>query len=401
MSRFSIVVFSSLFPSSVRKGAGLFVRERMFRVREFADLVVVSPIPWFPGQSIIRLFKKDYRPQPQFHEIQDGVDVYYPRFFSVPVIFRWLDASMMARCSLRLVKRLKEERNIQLIDSHFSYPDGLAATWLGKKLNLKVTITMRGTEVPHSHQPNLKAKLLSAWQQADKVFSVSNSLRLHAISLGAESSKFKVIGNGVDVEKFKPMLTTSAREKLGISNETKVLITVGGIVERKGFHRVVACLPELLKSHPDLIYLIVGGANSEGNYKPVIEELAEQLGVTKHVRFLGAIDAKDLYQPLSAADVFILSTRNEGWANVILESMACGTPVIATDVGGCKEVVNDQELGTIVEFDHHPELLKAIQHALAKKWDKEFIIDYANNNGWNKRVSVIESEFRMLLEDVK
>lgn len=392
----NILVLSSLFPSGAAPSNGLFIRERMFRVARHANLTVISPVPWFPGQQLLRIFKKNYRPQPEKVEIQQGITVYFPRFFSFPWILRNLDAFMMYLCCLSLVRRLKNERNIEIIDSHFTYPDGLAATWLARKTGLKSVITLRGTEIPHSKIPGRKKQLLKAWNQADRLFSVSDSLRQHAIALGADASKFTVIGNGIDTEKFKPIEKSDAKKRLCIDADTKVLITVGGLVERKGFHRVIACLPHLLKKHPKLVYLIIGGTNAEGNYKSQICALTEELAVTNHVRFLGTLKPEKLSLPLSAADVFVLSSSNEGWANVILEAMACGTPVIASDVGGNAEVVNSEELGYIVPYGDHPKLLEAIQRALLCDWNVTTLTQYARDNHWNHRINLILKEYDRL-----
>jgi teichuronic acid biosynthesis glycosyltransferase TuaC len=392
----NILVLSSLFPSSAAPNNGLFIRERMFRVAQHVNLTVVSPVPWFPGQQLIRIFKKDYRPQPAKVEIQQGITVYFPRFLSFPGVLRRLDALMMYLGCLRLVKELIAEQNIEIIDSHFTYPDGLAATRLAQKLGLKSVITMRGTEIPHSRLPGRKQQLLRAWAQADRVFSVSDSLCKHAVALGAEASKFKVVGNGIDTKKFKPLDKMDARKRLNIDLDTRVLVTVGGLVERKGFHRVVECLPDLLKEIPRLVYLIVGGANAEGSYKAQICSLAEQLAVTDHVLFLGALKPEELDLPLSVADAFVLSSSNEGWANVILEAMACGTPVVATDVGGNAEVINSEELGTIVPYGDRQSLLTAIRRALQRDWNANALTQYARDNHWDHRINLILDEYDRL-----
>jgi glycosyltransferase involved in cell wall biosynthesis len=179
-----------------------------------------------------------------------------------------------------------------------------------------------------------------------------------------------------------------------LPEEAKVLITVGGLVERKGFHRVIACLPVLLKKHPNLHYLIVGGACPEGDMKQALKDQAAKLGLTERVHFLGPISPDDLKWPLSAADIFVLSTRNEGWANVILESMACGVPVVASDVGGNAEVVCREELGKIVPFDDQIALTGALDEALSHQWDAHAIRAYAEANSWNSRVDVLTELFR-------
>jgi len=393
----NILVFSSLYPSSARKNAGLFIRERMSKVAKHCPLVVVSPVPWFPLQSMIRIFKPDYRPQPTFAELQDDTQVYFPRFLSLPGLFRFLDGFSMAICSVLLLIRLKNQLRFNIIDAHFAYPDGYAATLLGRWLSVPVSITLRGTEVPLSKIPKLKFRILKALQDADKVFSVSNSLKEHVVGIGATPEKITVIGNGVDLTKFFPIEKALARKKLSIAEDQKVLISVGGLVNRKGFHRVIEILPQLLKNHPKLLYLIIGGASPEGNNREYLERLVNELNLSNHVRFLGVIEAKALHEPLSAADVFVLATANEGWANVFLEAMACGLPIVTTDVGGNTEVVCNDTLGYVVPFGNSDALRISIDKALSNRWDSDRIIDYAKNNSWDTRTKTLMTEFTKMV----
>lgn len=390
-----LLVFSSLFPSNKRPNAGVFVRERMFRVAQHTPLIVVSPVPWFPLQGLIRLWRPNYRPQPQRYEVQSGVDVYFPRFLSIPGLFRSYDGLMMALGSLPTLFKLRKQFN--LIDAHFAYPDGYAATLLGQWLHKPVTITLRGTEVPLSKIPARKALLLTALAKATRVFAVANALKQHVMSIGADGDNIRVVGNGIDVDKFQPLPQHQARAALNIPEHAKVLVSVGGLVDRKGFHRVIDILPELIKRYPDLIYLVVGGDSPEGNIRARLEAQVQNLNLSAHVRFLGAYPSEQLKLPLSAADVFVLATANEGWANVFLEAMACGLPVITTDVGGNAEVVNHPSLGTIVPFGDSDALQQAVADSLATAWDSGLIRQYAHDNGWDTRVSILMDEFRRII----
>ena len=392
MSSAKILVYSSLFPSQKRPNAGVFIRERMFRVNQDLPIIVVSPVPWFPCQGLLRYWRPHFRPQPNHFEEQQGVQVYFPRFFSIPGLFKSYDGFFMALGSLPMLFKLRKHFNI--IDAHFAYPDGYAATLLGRWLNIPVTITLRGTEVPLSKLPGRKERMLTALKSANRIFSVSDSLKQHVVSLGVESDKIRVIGNGIDLDKFYPLDQAIARAELNIEEDAKVLVSVGALVDRKGFHRVIALLPALLKQYPKLIYLIVGGDSPEGNIKSRLQEQVKTLKLEDHVRFLGAYPSEQLKQPLSAADVFVLATANEGWANVFLEAMACGLPVITTEVGGNKEVVNAPELGTVVPFADLEALLSALLEALEKDWQASEIIHYAQQNSWDSRVSVLTEEFR-------
>jgi glycosyltransferase involved in cell wall biosynthesis len=369
----------------------------MFRVARHRPLAVVSPQPWFPGQSLIRLLRPGYRPQAPALEIQQGIRVYHPRYLSVPGLLRQFDGWSMALASVGLMRKLKRQ-GARLIDAHFTYPDGEAATRLGRWLGLPVTLTLRGTEVPHSKNPVLRPRLSRTLQAAARVFSVSDSLRRLAIELGATPEKTEVVGNGVDTERFQPVPRAAARARFGLPDDAKVLISVGGLVERKGMHRVIEVMPALLQHHSDLHYLIVGGASPEGDNRAELTAQVARLGLADRVHFLGALPSDELKWPLSASDVFVLATRNEGWANVFLEAMACGLPVVSTDVGGNAEVVCRDEIGIIVPFGDSLALQQALDAALNRNWDRSTILDYARDNHWDKRVAQLLRAYENLID---
>ncbi len=373
----------------------------MFRVGKVLPLVVVAPVPWFPFQGIIRRWRPHFRPAAPRFEVQDGFDIYHPRFFSVPGLFKSLDGFFMALGSLTAMWRLRRRFQFNLIDSHFAYPDGYAATLLGKWLKLPVTITLRGTEVPHARLSGRRQRMIEAMRSATRIFSVSESLRRHAIGLGIDADKIRVVGNGVDTEKFAPVAKHEARAQLGIDQQAPVLISVGALVERKGFHRVIERLPSLCKRFPGLRYLIIGGASPEGDWTLQLQQQVAELGLQENVIFLGGLPPQELKIPLSAADVFVLATRNEGWANVFLEAMACGLPVVTTDVGGNAEVVSDNCLGTVVPFGDGERLEQALAEALMQEWDRDAIIAYARANSWDQRVAVLTDEFTRLLDQAE
>ena len=394
-----LLVFSTLFPNKNQPNAGIFIKERMFRVAQHIPVVVVSPRPWFPGQSLIRLIKPHFRPDAGNFEVQEGIDVYYPKFISIPGYFKWLDGYFLAFSTFFLIRKIKKEFQFTIIDAHFAYPDGFAATKLGKWLSVPVTITMRGTEVRHIRTNNLKAYLKKAFSDAKKVFSVSGSLKQEALSLAIPKDKITVIGNGVDTKKFYRIDSEQIRKDLLLNINDKVMVTVGGLVERKGFHRIIELIPHLLKKHPSLHYLIVGGASAEGDWTGKLKSMVKELHLEKQVTFLGIMPPEKIKNILSAADIFVLSTRNEGWANVFLEAMACGLPVITTDVGGNAEVVKHKDLGVIVPFGESNQLQEAIDYALNKNWSKDAIIQYANENSWDNRISLLLKEFKQVLMD--
>lgn len=388
-----IVVLSSLFPSRVQPGAGLFVRERMFRVGKYLPISVVAPTPWFPLQSLLRRIKPHFRPGAPAYEMQSGVDVWYPRFFSIPSLLKKFDGLTMALGALSLMRRLKHEGRLDIIDAHFAYPDGYAASLLSRWLKVPFTITLRGTETRHIHDDRLGKKLLQAIKQAAQVFSVSESLRRLVISHGAAAERIEVVGNGIDTVRFRALDRTACRRTMGLALNARVLVSVGGLVPRKGFHRVIEILPQLRQHFSDLVFLIVGGGSTEGNIRVELENQVKQLGLDDCVRFLGPIASDELPAVLSAADVFVLATSNEGWANVFLEAMACGLPVVTTNVGGNQEVVCEDSLGMVVPLGDKEALVRAIKDSFQRSWDAKHIRRYAEQNSWDERVQRLCGHF--------
>jgi glycosyltransferase involved in cell wall biosynthesis len=393
-----VVGFTTLFPNSAQPGAGLFVRERMFRLGKHFPLTVVAPVPWFPLQHLIRRWRPHFRPNAPRAEVQSGIEVLHPRFFSVPGLFKCLDGWSLALCTLPLMVRLKRQGRLDVIDSHFAYPDGHAATLIGSWLKVPVTVTLRGTEVPISRTRIRRRMLIAGLKRASRIFAVANALKAHVVAMGIAARDVVVVGNGVDTQKFQPLNRGEARRKLGIAPDAQILISVGGLVERKGMHRVIECLPLLKKRYPRIQYLIAGGASAEGDWGEKLRQMVADLGLQDTVRFLGPVAPEELKVPLSAADVFVLATRNEGWANVFLEAMACGLPVVTTIVGGNAQVVCKPEYGILVPFGVPAELTEAIAAALHTGWDRAGIIEYARANSWESRIAVLEREFVQLVE---
>jgi glycosyltransferase involved in cell wall biosynthesis len=303
----------------------------------------------------------------------------------------------MALGSWLSLHRLSSSFAFDVIDAHFAYPDGFAATLLGKWFRVPVTITLRGTEVAHARNPQRRRFLRKALARADGIFSVSESLKKLAVELGVYSDNIRVIGNGVDACKFAPVPKTEARRSLGLPDDAPVLVTVGALVERKGFHRVLDVLPALRTRYPDLHYLIVGGSSPEGDRESGLRQQVEHLALDSAVHFLGMMPPEALKFPLSAADVFVLPTSNEGWANVLLEAMACGLPVVTTTVGGNAEVVTSPELGVLVPFGDERALREGLESALSRDWDHQAIVAYARKNSWDDRIETLVQEFTRLV----
>jgi len=389
-----VLVLSSTFPSSRQPTRGVFVRERIRRLAKRCDVVVVAPVPWFPFNRWIR----KERAAVAAVEHQDGLVVHHPRFFSAPRYAKCLDGVFYCLSLLAFTRRLRRTFPFEVIDAHFAFPDGLAATLLGKVFGCPVVVTLRGTIVRLSgyrlHRPQLRWVL----RRADRVTAVSESLAGVAAGLGLPRERIRVIPNGVDTRSFMPMDRIQARRLAGLAEGRKILLTVAGIYEGKGQHTVVEILPTLLKQYPDLLYVMVGNSRPGEQYRRRLVETAWRLGLKDHVLIAGPQPHAELARWFSAADATVLATQSEGWPNVLLESLACGTPAVATRVGGTSEIVRDGRDGLLVPYGDGQALARAIGQALETNWDRGSLVQRARTFDWADSVEHALDELNQALK---
>ncbi len=350
-----VLLFSSLYPSAVRPIHGIFVETRLRELIKTGQVQakVVAPVPWFPFKA------KRFGEYAQFaatphQEARNGVDVYHPRYLLLPKVGMNLAPYAMALGALHTVRRLQREGfDPDLIDAHYYYPDGVAAGLLAKWLGKPFVVTARGTDLNLIPQyPFPRRLILETAAQASASIGVCQALMDTLGELGAERSKLHTLRNGVDLQRFVPEDRIQARQRLGLPVDEPYLLSVGHLIERKGHHIAIEALSHL----PGVTLLIAGSGPEEGSLKA----LAKRLGVAERVRWVGVVPQTDLKWWYSAADVLALCSSREGWANVLLEAMACGTPVLATNIWGTPEVVSTPAAGLL--------LARRDAQALAAAW---------------------------------
>lgn len=336
-----IVTFSSLYPSSVKPNHGIFVETRLRELLKTGEVEarVVAPVPWFFSTDpkfgdYARMARTPSR------ETLNGIDIQHPRYFLPPKIGMNVSPFLMAVGAARALRRLLDEGyEFDLIDAHYFYPDGVAAALLAKWFKKPFVVTARGSDINQISDYSIPRKLIVwASRHAHASIAVSNALSNKLARIGAERSKLVVLRNGVDTQRFRPVPMADARVELGWPDEP-TLLSVGNLVESKGHHIAI----ELLTRSPGFRLSIVG----HGPERESLERLARRLGVTGRVMFAGQVAQERLPIYYSAADILILASSREGWPNVLLESMACGTPVLSTNVGGIPEILTVPTVGRL------------------------------------------------------
>ncbi len=294
---------------------------------------------------------------------------------------------LAARAALR--RMLASGLAFDAIDAHYLYPDGVAAVRLGRDFGLPVVITARGSDtsqLPHYAVPGRLIR--DAIARAAALVAVSAGLAEGLHALGAPREKVTVLRNGVDLSVFQPVADRDAiRAELGLDGPT--LLSVGLLIERKGHHLTIEALRDL----PGHTLLIAG----EGPDRAALLALAARLGVGDRVRLLGAQPHARLPLLYTAADAMVLASSREGWANVLLESMACGTPVVATPAWGSREAVAAPEAGLVVEEGTPRAIADGVRRLLAAPPDRAATRAYAARFGWEETTEGQLALFRRIL----
>jgi teichuronic acid biosynthesis glycosyltransferase TuaC len=381
-----LLTFSTLFPNAAQLNHGVFVENRLRHLvgSGSAESIVLAPVPWFPGRT-------PKRGQVPSCEVRHGITVHHPRFLAPAGLGMFTNPITLYRCALTSVRALMAAgHRFDLIDGHYLYPDGVVAVWLGKALGLPVVLTARGSDtsqLPHFRLPGFLIRRAIA--RADALIAVSAGLKQGLIELGAPESKISVLRNGVDLSLFRPASDRRAlRAALGLDVPT--LLSVGHLIERKRTHLIIEALA-LLPRH---CLLIVG----QGPEESALRALADRLGVMGRIRFIGSVPHAKLAHYYAAADVMVLASSREGWANVLLESMACGTPVVATPVWGSSEAVSAPEAGIVVKEATAEELAEAISILDAAPPDRTDTAAYAARFSWDETTAGQVALIRRVLQ---
>lgn len=373
-----ILTFTTLFPNVEQQDHGIFVENRLRQLLGSRQVTaeIIAPVPWFPLVSPAFGRFAGFARVPR-QELRHGFSVRHPRYISLPRIGMLLAPLLLYLGARRAAKRLLVEGfDFDLIDAHYFYPDGVAAILLGRELGKPVVITARGTDINLiADFPLPRRMILWAARRAAAIVTVCEALRTRLIAIGAEAARIHTLRNGVDLAHFRPRDSDSARRKYNVAGTAPVLLSVGHLIERKGHHLVIEALARL----PSAWLLIAG----DGPERAALELLAVRLGVAARVRFLGRVAHDALAEIYNAADLLVLASSREGWANVLLEAMACGTPVVATKVWGTPEMVADPAAGHLVEPRTADAFVIAITRLLAAPPSRAATRLYAERFSWD------------------
>ncbi len=393
-----ILSLSCAYPNPVEPQLGIFVRRRLQQLAGLSEVRVAAPFTVVKyGNPKGKRFRIGKNQCPD--DRQDGaIQVVHPRWFYVP-FGGGLTAFLLFLQVLYPLARMRRLFPFEVIDTHFGYPDGIAGALLSMALRVPFTMTLRGNEPKHAR--NLAGRCCMGWalRKASRVFTVSERLRQFAIGLGASADRVKTIPNGVDTSVFFPRDRRACRDKYGLAPDRLIVLSAGALVERKGHHRIIEALGAFSGEGTEVQLLIAGGAGPEGDYESRIRQAISSSGLRQAVRFLGVIDSEAMAEVMSAADVLCLASTNEGWPNVVHEALACGTPVVATDVGAIPDMLPDNRYGLIIPVNDDSALRSALKKALKMTWDRPAISAWGMARSWRQVAQEVLQEMRAIVPE--
>jgi teichuronic acid biosynthesis glycosyltransferase TuaC len=355
-----VLVLSHMFPTSCNSTSGLFVLEQVKALRTLGvEMVTITPIPWPPPFLHFLPRVKKFLSVPLQATI-DGLFVEYPRVPTLPGgrLF-YLEGLFQYLSVRRLVGRYIKHKKIDLIHAHTIMPDGFAAMLLGREFGLPVVCTVHGSDIsfyPHRNRPTLWATK-AALKRIRHMVTVSSDLKQKIFSMTG-ISQVEVIPNGADPRTFQPVNKVEARRKLDLPLDKKIVLFVGHLIEVKGVDYLLRAMCRLREKQASLF--LVG----EGNLRSSLVAMSRDLGLEEKCTFVGERPHDEIPLWLCAADCLVLSSLSEGLPTILVEAMFCNTPIVATDVGGVREIIDDGRTGLLVRSKEPLEIAHAIQRLL-------------------------------------
>lgn len=382
-----VLTLSTLFPNAAQPYLGGFVQRQCEALARLPNtqIQVVAPLglpPW-PLSRIPR-----YRSLADLPPAENwvGLSVWRPSFRHWPASDGRWDAAAITRALIPLLTDIRRNFRFDVLDAQYFFPDGPAAIALARHFNVPVSIKARGADIHYWGRRRASARQIkAAADAADGLLAASAALKDDMSRLGLPDDQIAVHYTGVDMDVFKPSLRQQARAALGIT--APLIVSLGALIPRKRQHLVIEALPHIPRAQLALV--------GDGPDKARLQAKARQLGVSARLICTGALPPPDIALWLAAADVMALPSASEGLANAWLEALACGTPIVITDVGGAREVLTDPRAGRFVEPTPDA-LARALQDILLSPPSPDICHALATRFTWAKNAQALRDHLSAL-----
>lgn len=390
----NVLVISHLFPNPYVPSYGTFVREQLEALKRYqvaGDVDVFIALYTDEGKRLIQNeLQEDYC----YLDKEKSFNLYYVRGIRSGYPLRISLVIILYRFYL-LLRRLNREKQYSLIHAHFAYPDAVMGMILSRLFSIPMVTTCHGSDIFQlTRKVSTRMLIRMALRRSKRIFCVSKALADKVRSLGVESDRLAVVCNGIDLSVFHPTNKESARHKTGLPMDHRALMYVGNLKESKGVLDLLKAFILVRGKREDLQLVFIG----DGPCRKDMMDFIDENGLGSSVSLVGS-QGRDLI-PLwmSAADMLVLPSHSEGFGLVLAEALACGTPVIGTDVGGIPEIINSPEVGLLAPSGRVDALGEKIEEALDRKWNSEKLIARSRDFSWEKVAREIEAEYSLVVQ---
>lgn len=357
-----ILFVSTIYPTPAEPGKGVFNRNLVRALAARHEVSVVAPVPWTAEPP----WRRAGGMTPYRSRVLDGVPVHHPRYYYLPKLLASRQGWFYRRSVRATVGRVLADSRPDLVVGYWAYPDGAEAVRIARETGARSAVIVGGSDVLLvTKSAPVRRRVAEVLGAADAVLCVSDDLRQRAVELGTPPERAHLWRQGVETDVFRPGDRAAARARLGVPDGDPVLVWVGRMVPVKGLD-VLARACGLLRGSWERFRLYLVG---DGPLRGDLEAAFRAAGVADRVTFAGPCGQDRLADWYRAADLTVLPSRSEGLPNVLRESVSCGTPFVASDVGGIAEIA-DPALDRLVPPDDPDQLAGAIAESLADRHDR-------------------------------
>ena len=385
-------MLADTFPSALEPWRGPYNRRQIECLARLCRVTAMDPMPWPRLLRDRRAWALSARPD----GVLEGMTIHHPVFWYLPVLGRGRTWRGVASAVERALAREPDAR-WDVILATFAYPHGLAAKRLAERMGVPYLIKARGTDLHSLPASGARRELTAeAVRGAAAVVAVSRTLADIALQLGAKPDGVRVLTNGIDAAAFQVLDRAAARRELGLPESDKLVLFVGSLLPVKGIDVLMEAFLAMRARNPALFaqaQLLIAGEGPKRSW--VVRRMAGE-GLGGSVKLLGHVGRERIARLMSAADVLALPSRNEGCPNVVLEALACGTPVVAARVGAVPDLL-DESCGIIVPPEDPAQFAAAMEQALAKPWDRAALRRRVEGMSWEANAQAL---YEMLLQAV-
>jgi glycosyltransferase involved in cell wall biosynthesis len=389
-----LLSISTLYPTPLRPRFGTFVQSSLEALAKRGDwrVTVINPLG-VPPVAFGR-----YKPLTTLEPFSEegGVAIHRPRFTLIPKLGAARNPAAIVKAVLPLAQQIHARTPIDVVDAQFFYPDGPAAAMIARALGVPHAIMARGSDIiVWGEKDFARRQMIAAAADAGHLFAVSGDLKRRMAAMGMPDERISVHYTGLDRNRFRPLAHTQLRSQLGaqlgfaLPQGAPVLASVGALIPGKGQYLIIEALPHLPEAR-----LILAG---EGDDAARLRAMAVELGVENRVHFAGSVDHDLLPLILSAADAMVLPTVSEGLANVWVEALACGTPVVTCDVGAASELVASDLAGQLIERSAAG-VVDGVRKVLARPRDRQAVSALVEGYSWEANAADLADHYAALAE---